>query len=1176
MPIRILEKPEPLSEASRANEKPVLIGSEALDLLEHELRRYCNQEVNGRSFLIAGHRGSGKTTLVYGAFQRVLEEMGDGDARQLRPLLVLLQGPNLLPSPEETNASVAKADGDAVAKDPRVSEMENVLIHITLGLYRSLAQEFTGCFRRVQGLFDKYLEFPAQFELELDQYPGLARLREYWRRAGCLYGGVLFPERPLPDAYIRSGRWRVRSREDQGVRELVALSSACEAYQRISGTINRKEQTKEAGETKTEAQIALNAKGSELFKPLIALLTGGVAGTGMLAANQAAPVTAVLTGLVAALAASIALKYSSSWSRQRSLTREDLFMPNLSIGTLDRVLPVLIKRIREAGLAPVFVVDELDKVVGLSERITEMVRRLKKFVAENAFFCFLTDRSYFEEMRERTSDAPYPIEYTYFTNQVFVVAKHQDLHQYLQQVLEAPAVARVEEDAAAGQSSAYREAADREAAEYTTDSVVLPYLLLYASQMHPIDIRRQLAVVRGTKGEVSLAPGAVRSRPRYRFELMIQVAIEIVLEEDDMQAELDRQPAFLRLAHDAMYYIPRRWRNAPDLLLLEHEGERDFEAYLRDRMRTSAPPSQSPESFSLTNSTSSLTDSTTQPSAVSRPLRGVDPAQRRFLMGCVRDLASLLSFPSILRQRGRAKREPVPQVVLDAIPAEALLHPVEGLNNVYRWHVHPSARPIVSESPEEKWSSRLVDEKEWKDNADFIDAFVQSLSDITHASIDPSTLSSQLGIVRTTPAWADVNRALARLRSAQSRGVAYPEQEPDVSVVDAYAALLKSSAETVALALVCGYALGHLQPQSEVLGALPGLKVISRTLWLRDKAADHVVASLRNLAYQMTLKFGAATPLGDPPALSSRENLPIWVDWITRASKSLVEEIGKFVDVFEESQRLSWESWFERLQGRVAQDFNPEISDMICSVARIGPALYLRTELNLMDLGDWTKALLAAIVSRDPKASDYAPPWLVLEAFEQLGFEKQAVNLAEYLREKHTPHVVFGDRTMAEDETRDFLRWRPHRGQGGSRRSALIFSKSPKAVIARERPSERYAVMALGFDNPTKKVQEIWAPSAKEIIKFLDSPLIAVEMPAVQHDDRYLSPTNGLSNEEEALVRFFRSKSDSEQPVYLAFPKPWGGYLDSHYCEITAKNLKELFSEAEASVAPKPSPQWLR
>jgi hypothetical protein len=178
-----------------------------------------------------------------------------------------------------------------------------------------------------------------------------------------------------------------------------------------------------------DSEKTIEAKRSELLKPLIALLTGGAVGAGLLAANPGGTPVAVFAGFVTALLASFAVKYSSSRAREEAMNRADLFIPDLSVATLDRVLPVLLNRIRRAGLAPVFVVDELDKV-DLTNRITEMVKRLKKLVAENAFFCFLTDLRYFEEMLGRTLDAPYPIEYTYFTNQLFIVFRHRDLHEY--------------------------------------------------------------------------------------------------------------------------------------------------------------------------------------------------------------------------------------------------------------------------------------------------------------------------------------------------------------------------------------------------------------------------------------------------------------------------------------------------------------------------------------------------------------------------------------------------------------------------------------------------------------------------------------------------------------------------------------------------------------------------
>ena len=893
------------------------------------------------------------------------------------------------------------------------------------------------------------------------------------------------------------------------------------------------------------------------MKPVIALLTGGLAGTGVLAANPSAYATAALAGLLGALTTSVVLKRSISWSRQRSVSREDLFVPNLSVATLDRVLPVLIERIRLAGLAPVFVVDELDKVVGLSQRITEMVRRLKKFVAENAFFCFLTDRLYFEEMRERTANAPYPIEYTYFTNQVFVAFKHQDLHQYLGSVLEPPTAESAKEGVGVEQL-----VADREAYEYSADYPVLPYILLHASQMHPIDLHRQLAAVRNSMGQVSLEPGAVRSRPRYRSELMIQVAIEIVLEEEDMQAELDRQPAFLRLAHDAMYYISRRWADAPERLVLEAEGIADFDAYLSGRMTTDTPPKESQQrSREVDKDQQSATYMQAPATHFHEAPPQVEPAQRKFLMDCVRELAALLASPVTLRERAKAKG---PQVVLDALPSDPLLYRVEGKEHVYRWRCYQSGRPIEHEGAEEKRPKQVPLETDWKESADFINRFEETLAELTRGSIEPSTLSSQFGIIGTTPAWADVKRALARLRTAQTSSVAYPEQDADVVVLNDFGALLKRSGDNIALALVFGEVIGKWKREQQ--SVLRGLKVISDAFWLRDMSGDQVRSILLDFAEQISIRFKIAD-VKDPPALSSTQNLAVWAEWVTHVQSSVLLKIDQREDILRESQRESWRSWYTRLQSPAAQQGRPDLSDIICMAARAGPAQYLKFDFNSMTLGEWSEVLSAVILEK-PEDPSYAPPWLFLAALQQLGFTHQVLTWVDASHESSGREIWFGNRKLSDEEIRDCSEWKAPLKSEGRRPSTLIVSKSARPVIAHWRPSQRYAAIVLGVDSVARLV-EVWKPIRDTVLPFLALDFISFEMPvertAEKRDRMFRSEyemqvSNPLDRKDQEIIAFFQSEPKRKIPlIYLELPSI---YMPHDYYAITAKSLEDLFSKA--------------
>src|SRR5215211_6896583 len=166
MAIKIIDSPEPLSEASLtdrgATSTPLLVESSASRVLQQELRRYCLGLINGRSFLIAGHRGAGKTTLVAKALMDVRQASG---ASMLRPLFIPLHGPSLFPDPamqalaaKQETAAVLAAQGsrppDVKPPEPGRPDGKPIVpprksdAQIALGLHRAVAKEFATQYRQ--------------------------------------------------------------------------------------------------------------------------------------------------------------------------------------------------------------------------------------------------------------------------------------------------------------------------------------------------------------------------------------------------------------------------------------------------------------------------------------------------------------------------------------------------------------------------------------------------------------------------------------------------------------------------------------------------------------------------------------------------------------------------------------------------------------------------------------------------------------------------------------------------------------------------------------------------------------------------------------------------------------------------------------------------------------------
>lgn len=546
--------------------EPVFARSRAFELLARDLRRYVLEEVAGRSFLIAGHRGAGKTSTVAHAVRELRREIVTNSVdpvtiqtgrrgRLQRPMIVKLVGEAVLAPPprqKEVGEAAAAASPDAAAgkpaadaaspgpakdgeKDDRVG---NALAHIAIGLYRALAAEVAEAFA-VHALgghprerADR-LELAAQLALELDGMPEPAALRGFWDRIGRLDRGVLWP----PEADEALAQSAIR---DQGLREVVAIATAAQAFQVCSGAVTYSVSREQSDRKESKSEAGSDWK--ELVNRLGALGAGALAGSVVGVDSGALPGVGI--GLLVWLASGVTLKWTSTRERKSSRTLDYQFIQDRSIQTLDRDLPVVIERIRHAGLAPVFVIDELDKLEEKEpgELIRDIINRLKHLVADYGFFCFLANRDYFDLIERKVASAPYPTEHTYFSERVLVLSRAEDLFDYLIGLLD---------DLPADGPAALRGA-------------VFALVVMFRSKLNFSDVARQVAILTGPNDELICADDELLAPGRYRLAATIQIAINRVLAREEVAERIQVDSAFAQLAIDALYYIPRKWESDAD------------------------------------------------------------------------------------------------------------------------------------------------------------------------------------------------------------------------------------------------------------------------------------------------------------------------------------------------------------------------------------------------------------------------------------------------------------------------------------------------------------------------------------------------------------------------------------------------------------------------------------
>ncbi|AET94750.1 hypothetical protein BYI23_D012400 (plasmid) [Burkholderia sp. YI23] len=1011
--------------------------SEASRILEWELGRYCKGQIQGRSFLIAGHRGSGKTSMVNEVIELMLRESLAGKL-PLRPLLVPLHGPSLFDISDDAGekdkrggeknlaadgaAPLPQDAGAANGEKEKASRAQarNALMQIILGLHRAVVKEYAEAYyesaarqaavaapasgwdgRLTAHDAHEWSELAAQFEVELAEDPRASRLRQFYSYIGALEHGIL-KRHATGEATPAS--------PDQGARELVALNGICTAHQRISGKLSEQENSLQNETQMRQSQSGLSLVDTDTIKQ-IAALASGAAVTGAAAAGAHSLWQSALLGAVTALVASVTLKYSSTSVSKSERTVDRVFIPDLSLGTLDRLLPTLLDRLMSGGLAPVLVIDELDKVKGLSTQLGDMVNHLKKLLAENAFSCFLTDRGYLEYRELDERKIAYGPAYSYFSHSLLVAYQPADLDIYLQKLLK-------ETD----------EKGER------LDLEVLKWVLRHRSCMHAMALHREIAALSKLddpsrpQGDlvIALPDGTVRSKTAYRIDATLQVAIEYHLNTRMVIGWLTQYPNKRQTLVDALYYISRKWRQGEGLLNLDDDCRGCFRFDLEQRMNLDEVLAPGTQIFPIGDY--SLSDDDLQ-----------------ILFGIVRELAHDLCD----RGGNRFRREqwlqdpsapteslvPIPQqAVLDAIlleqmsilieypePAPAAPAPAQGAAQAtvapirtFRFRYWPSGEvrdwaeydrlraaagsaelPKAPTAP--KTASELADEA--APRIDYINAFERALWPMFEpvpAPADPNgvvflLLSDQLRVLPTTPAWSHVQSAKDRLGRARYGQGNVSQLGEDLRALAEFETTLARSVVALRVvlpvaALVCGLGgeadrVRALRRGLELLAT--GLKFTQTDLEGVRRGCAQFMDDLNNKIFNGQLSDYA--PQEEKKSDTASSGLPDIEQLVTIRHQEGVSMSSKLS--WPPLVAQAWDGFLRRFSGptTVESEFPAYFDEILCAAARLGPGEVLGLNLGSLTLRDWTHALVEAANSTDEPTDHFMPAAIIPLALQNLG-----------------------------------------------------------------------------------------------------------------------------------------------------------------------------------------------
>jgi len=267
--------------------------------------------------------------------------------------------------------------------------------------------------------------------------------------------------------------------------------------------------------------------------------------------------------------------------------------------------------------------------------------------------------------------------------------------------------------------------------------------------------------------------------------------------------------------------------------------------------------------------------------------------------------------------------------------------------------------------------------------------------------VDLATLTSGLHVLGVAPAWSAVERALGRLDSVRGSGTSTddPKVREDLQTVHEFHQLLERSAETVALALLCGAVLGQAS-SAQTFGErlLAGLRAISRSYGFDRLDEAKRLELLRELRQKLKAEGVVPRSAYNIPRTVRAFDVFAWRGWCWQLRQKIEEAVenatgpDRLRTELPTYQDRAWSLWKDRLapQPRLERVTWPKVeavlADLVCAAAGVPPASRLDLDLSRMGLVSWSEDLYWSLTRQQGGQRQSCPPWLIAPALYRLGF----------------------------------------------------------------------------------------------------------------------------------------------------------------------------------------------